>query len=190
MREILEIERKLEQLEDGPRNDWDDYHLQNYNIGFGIPDDMSSGLREIFHEDLNEKMDGWPEGITWGEYYRQIMYYVNFANAVVQKVRKDKPFKYEGYVLKEEYASFEVGELDDFSEWLTEDEYRSLSVKEKRQYIYHRWNDPNGEYWIYRTIADRIWALCGMFEDACAYIGGSIYNGITDSQIRLYVLRE
>jgi hypothetical protein len=63
-------------------------------------------------------------------------------------------------------------------------------VKEKRQYIYHRWNDPNGEYWIYRTIADRIWVFCGMFEDACAYIGGSIYNGITDSQVRLYVLRE
>lgn len=40
MREILEIERKLEQLEDGPRNDWDElnrifYEVIGYNPGKG-----------------------------------------------------------------------------------------------------------------------------------------------------------
>jgi hypothetical protein len=43
---------------------------------------------------------------------------VNFANAIVPKVNKDKPFKYEGYVLKRELAAFECYEIEEFSEWL------------------------------------------------------------------------
>lgn len=46
-------------------------------------------------------------------------------------------------------------------------------------------------YWIYRTIADRIWTLKGLFAEACdSDIGGSLYQGIEDSQIRVYVYRS
>lgn len=44
---------------------------------------------------------------------------------------------------------------------------------------------------IYRTIADRIWTLKGLFAEACdSDIGGSLYQGIEDSQIRVYVYRS
>ena len=73
-------------------------YLEDYALGCGVPDDMSDGLREIFHEDLKETLDGWGGKITWESYYRSSMYYVNFAQAVLPKVNKDKPYKYEGYV--------------------------------------------------------------------------------------------
>ena len=166
-------------------------YLEDSMIGRGIPEDMSDGLREIFHEDLQEEMKNWGHPITWGKYYESCIYYVNFDKAVVPKVNKDKPYKYEGFVLKKELAEFEVYEREEFSEWLTQDEYNALTDKQKRQYIFHRWNDPYGEYWIYRIIADRVWTLASLFADACeSDIGGSLYQGISDSQIRLYVHRS
>lgn len=164
-------------------------YLEDYALGCGIPDDMSDGLREIFHEDLNDVMDGWK--ITWERYYRNSIYYVNFAQAILPKVNKDKPFKYEGYVSKKELAEFEVYERKEFSEWLLSDEYNALSEKEKRRYVFHRWNDPYGEYWIYRAIADRVWTLKDLFSEACeSDIGGSLYQGIPDSAIRLYIYKS
>ena len=84
-----------------------DYHLKEHSSGIGIPNDMSSGLKELFHENLDEELDGWLKKITWREYYRQTLYYANFANAVVPKIRKDRPYKYEGYVSKENTDSFQ-----------------------------------------------------------------------------------
>lgn len=162
--------------------------LEGFAIGRGIPDDMSAGLREVFHEDLNEEVNDFFTTTTWSEYYKRNLYYVNFAQAIVPRVNKDKPFMYEGYVNKRTLAQYECYELEAISEWLTEDEYRALSDKRKKQYVFHRWNDYYGEYGIYRTIADRIWVLRDLFEDICeSDIRGSIYDGITDSQIRVYV---
>lgn len=150
---------------------------------------MSDGLREIFHEDLQEQMVGW--NITWEKYYRNSIYYVNFAQAVLPKVNKDKVYKYEGYVSKKELAEFEVYEREEFSEWLSDDEFKALTEKEKRKYVFYRWNDPCGEYWIYRAIADRVWTLKSLFTEACdSEIGGSLYQGIPDSSIRLYVYKS
>ncbi len=166
-------------------------YLEGYMIGRGIPEDMSDGLRAIFHEDLHEEIESWGGHITWEKYYESCIYYVNFDKAIVPKVNKDKPYKYEGFVLKKELAAFEVYEIEEFSEWLTQEEYNALTEKQKRQYIFHRWNDPYGEYWIYRTIADRVWTLASLFADACeSDIRGSLYQGISDSQIRLYVYRS
>lgn len=164
-------------------------YLEDYALGCGIPADMSDGLREIFHEDLQEQMVGW--NITWEKYYRSSIYYVNFAQAVLPKVNKDKAYKYEGYVSKKELAEFEVYEREEFSEWLSYDEFKALTEKERRKYVFYRWNDPYGEYWIYRAIADRVWTLKNLFAEACEPdIGGSLYQGIPDSSIRLYVYKS
>ncbi len=49
----------------------------------------------------------------------------------------------------------------------------------------------NRYFSIYRMIADRIWTLKGLFAEACdSDIGGSLYQGIEDSQIRVYVYRS
>ena len=162
--------------------------LREHAIGLGIPEDASEGLKAFFKEDLQELVDFWPNNITWGDYYKQTVYYVNFAQAIVPRVNKDKPFMYEGYVNKRTLAQYECYEIEEISEWLTEDEYMALSEKQKHQYVYHRWNDYYGEYGIYRTIAERIWALKDLFADICMFdIGGSICDGIADLQIRVYV---
>ena len=106
--------------------------LETYALGVGTPADMSDGLKEMFCENPDEL-------------YMHSLYYVNFASAIVPKVRKERPFKYEGYVLKTELAAFECFEIDEFSEWLTENEYLALSDKERRQYSFYRWNDPYGK---------------------------------------------
>lgn len=164
------------------------YDLESKNTGFGLPDDLSDGLREIFYEDLDAEMNGGWGHRTWREYYNQYIYTVNFAKTIAPKVNKNKPFKYEGYILKNELAAFEVYEIEEFSEWLTEDEYQALSVKEKRQYVFHRWNDPYGEYWIYTDIYQRVRVLCDLFQTIMeSYIRGSLSEGISDSQVRLLI---
>ena len=165
--------------------------LKDYALGYGIPDDMSVGLREVFRETLDEEIEYWPGKLTWGDYYRQNIYYINFERAIASKVKKDKPYKYEGYVQKKELASFEIDEIDEFSEWLTQKEYDALTPKEKRQYQYYRWNDPYGEYWIYQALTERIRTLAVLFAVTCeSDIGGSLYNGISDSEIRVYIYRS
>lgn len=166
------------------------YDLQGMNIFRGIPDDMSEDLKTLLHVD--EEFDLTAYGAkTWREYYQHTLYCVNFAQAIVPNVIREKPYKYEGYVLKEEYAAFECHEIYEFSEWLTKKEYSELEKEEKREFVYYRWNEPCGTYWIYNTIARRIWALCEMFENICRDdIGGSLYHGITDSQVRVFIDAE
>ena len=95
-------------------------YLEGFSLGCGVPDDMSEGLREIFHEDLQSEMENWGFPITWEKYYKNSLFYVNFEQALFPRVNKEKPFKYEGYVLKEELAEIEVYEREEFSEWLTQ----------------------------------------------------------------------
>ena len=152
---------------------------------------MSVGLREVFRETRDEEIECWPGKLTWGDYYRQNIYYINFERAIASKVKKDKPYKYEGYVQKKELASFEIDEIEEFSEWLTQKEYDALTPKEKRQYQYYGWNDPYGEYWIYQALTERIRTLAVLFAVVCEEdIGGSLYNGISDSNIRVYIYRS
>ena len=165
-------------------------YLEGYSLGCGVPEDMSEGLREIFHEDLQAEMENWGAPVTWERYYKNSLFYMNFEQALLPRVNKEKPFKYEGYVLKEELAEIEVYEREEFSEWLTQGEYDALSDNRKRQYVFHRWNEQYGEYWIFRTIAERVWALRDLFVESCEdVIGDVLYKGVADSQIRLFIYR-
>ena len=53
---------------------------------------------------------------------------------------------------------------------------------------FHRWNDPYGDYGIYVEIYRKVRVLCSLFQDVMEEeLGGSLWDGITDSQVRLYV---
>ncbi len=163
------------------------YDLRDFCLFRGVPDDMSGELKDLLHADADFD-DSLYRAKTWREYYKNTMYCVNFAQAVVPHVKKEKQFKYEGYVLKYELAAFECEDLDEFTEWLTQEEYDELEKDEQRLYAFYRWNDYSGKYWIYNTIAQRVWVLCDLFEEICSKdIGGSIWHGIADSQVRLFV---
>ena len=163
--------------------------LRAHSIGVGLPEDLSEGLRAVFHEDPDGEIDRMWNRMTWREYYRHCMYQVNLAQAVTPKILRTKPYKYEGYVRKDERAAFAVGELEEFSEWLTEEAYLALPEAEQRRFIYHRWNDPYGKYRIYSELYRRVRTLCELFRLSMrAELQSALQEEITDSQIRLIVL--
>ena len=107
------------------------YDLRGCCLFRGIPDDMSGELKELLHVDA-EFEDSFYGAKTWREYYENTLYCVNFAQAVVPHVKKEKQFKYEGFVLKYELAAFECEDLEEFTEWLTQEEYDAYLKKEQR----------------------------------------------------------
>ena len=167
------------------------YDLEGWTEIRGIPDDISEGLRTLFPENLDEKIERWGLDSTWREYYRHYVFCVNFANAIAPRVNKDRPFKFEGYVTKRDLAAFECFEIEEFSEWLTEDEYRALPDKRKRQYVFHRWNEVYGDYGTYSCIASRIRTLFELFCIAAEYDRCMpSMEDVMEGQIRVYVVQS
>ncbi|MCD2491593.1 hypothetical protein LQE92_02995 [Lacrimispora sp. NSJ-141] len=56
-------------------------------------------------------------------------------------MKKDRPFRYHGYVLKYSIAAYEIGEQEEIIDWLTRQEYDFLSEEEKKDYVYFEWNE-------------------------------------------------
>ena len=163
--------------------------LSERSEGRGVPDDMSASLRKHFHTNLDEQYDALFGKMTWRDYYNQQLFSVNFANAIVDPVKKKKEFKYEGYVSKKDKADFENDDIYEINEWLTKEEYDDLPPEEKRRWIWFRWNDPYGTNDIYNELIRKIRTLCSLFQDAYENDLG-IWNGISDSQVRVFVERS
>ena len=165
--------------------------LETKRTDIGIPDDMSPELRSVFHDNLDEKCENWTPGTTWRNIYEQSMFSVKYSNTVGQRVIKDKPHKYEGYVSKRRIADFETHESEEIYEWLTQEEYSSLSDKEKKQYRFYQWNEPYDEYCVYRTIYERLNAMMYWFDFASAFEDKGEYwrceVGLSD--VRLFIER-
>ena len=166
--------------------------MEDRATGHGIPDDMSPDLRSIFHDNLDEKCEDWYPEATWRQIFNRSIIRVNYSNTVGKHVIKDKPHKYEGYVSKRLIADFEVHEVDEIYEWLTQKEYDGLSDKEKRKYRYYQWDEPYDEYCVYRTIYDRLCAMMYWFDYGDAFENKREYyqNEPTIEDIRLFVERD
>ena len=163
------------------------YELRQRSSGCGVPDDMSDGLREMFRQNLDETYDDSFGKMTWRDYYSQTLFHVNFANGFTDRVKKKREFKYEGYVLKKAKADFENDDVDEIDDWLTEEEYQELPPEEKRRWIWFRWNDPYGTNDIYNELIHKIRVLCSLFQDAYEDEMPSLFNGISDHQVRVFV---
>ena len=167
------------------------YDLQHYARGWGVPDDMSEDLRARLERNIDTETPFPDPYSTWRDFYQKTMFYVDFSQAITPRVKKDRPYKYEGYVLKRIAAAHEVHEIDEIDTWLTEDEYKSRSDRAKKQYVFYRWNDWFGDYAIYTQLYARIRALADLFEDAMWYeLDGAQLCGIADSQIRVFIDRD
>jgi len=157
----------------------------------GIPDDMSPELRSLYHEDLDEKCEGWFSETTWRHVYEQSVFCVKYSNTVGRKIIKDRPHKYEGYVNKRTAADFETGEIEEIYEWLTPDEYKSLPEAEKKKYRYYEWDEPYDEYFVYRTVFERLSAMLYWFDFGDVFDDRSVLwrseTGLND--VRLFIER-
>lgn len=108
----------------------------------GRPADLSPELREIFNEDDDESYGYFAE--TYKQHYDNSMFLVNYVKSVKNRVKKDRPFRYQGYVFKYSIAAYEIGEQEEIFDWLTRQEYDSLSEEEKKDYAYFEWNEWQG----------------------------------------------
>ena len=89
----------------------------------GRPADLSPELREIFDEDDDESYGCFAE--TYKQHYDNSMFLVNYGKSVKSRVKKDRPFRYQGYVFKNSIAAYEIGEQEEIFDWLTRQEYES-----------------------------------------------------------------
>ena len=138
--------------------------LEEHVISRGITDDMSDELRTRFHADFDEECDClWKEGSTWKDYYEQYVFTVDFDRAVRSRIKRDRPFKYSGYVPKTVAASFEVGETGEIYAWLTKEEYESLPADERMEYQFYEWNNWGEEYGWRWELSQRIEHLIEWF---------------------------
>lgn len=133
----------------------------------GRPADLSPELREIFDHDDDESYDCFTK--TYKQHYENCMFLVNYGKSVKSRVKKDRPFRYQGYVFKYSIASYEIGEQEEIAGWLTRQEYESLSEEEKKDYAYFEWNEWQDWYGVYNDIVHRVDALLHWFSEWSSY---------------------
>lgn len=102
---------------------------------------------------------------SWEDYYKSCMSVFRFSD-IKGLIKKDKPYKYQAYITKEQMALHECGEDDEICFWLTKEEYESLSEEEKREYAYYEWNDYFGAYGGVSTLVGNINAVIYFFEQS------------------------
>ena len=98
------------------------------------------------------------------EYYQHYAFTVK-CDVIADRIKKDKPYKYAGYVLKQTVAAYEIDDCDGIYDWLTSDEYKALSSERQREYQYYEWNDWGGWYGVFNTLYQRITALLDWFQE-------------------------
>ena len=165
--------------------------FEDHIIGVGIPDDMSPELRGAFRENIDEPCDPVSKD-TWRQFYDQSLFCVNYSDTIEQRVIKDRPHKYEGYVSKRAIADFEVNETEEINSWLTREEYNDLPERQKRLYRFYQWDEDFDEYRIFRTIYERLCALLYWFDFADAFENKSEYwrTDVSLSDVRLFIERN
>ena len=159
----------------------------------GRPDNLSDELMKIYSHDENETSENLWRGMTFGEYYRQTLFAVNYGKSVKSRVDSARPTRYRGYVSKYCMTEYEIGNSDSVGGWLTEQEYNALSDEEKIEYTYYEWNEWYDWYGIYAELVRRVDCLLTFFRDWSLY---HIHDADLDERsptadyVRLIVARE
>lgn len=168
------------------------YHLKGHSIYSGLPEDISNSTKEHFRDNMDDLVDYWTSSMTYREYYKSTAFVVNFDAAVLQKIKKDRPYKYMGYIPREILAAFECGELEEIECWITPQEYKELDPEEQRIYVYHEWNNWADDYTMYQDISKKICAqmdwfsqIDGILDEECTYAD----RDLTPGQVRLIVYK-
>lgn len=155
----------------------------------GLPEDVSKELLEVFHAPNEKTMDFWGKNeITWGEYYTHCVHTVDYTEAVVNRIKKDRPYKFQGYVSKCLIAAFEVGEIEDLGTWLTKEEYKKLPAKEKVEYAWYEWNNWWDEYGYRYDLYQKVENLLDWYrEEAMSLDSEYKYPDVVGSNVRIII---
>lgn len=130
----------------------------------GRPANLSEELKTVYgHEDHETSEHLW-RGMTYGEYYRQTLYVVNYGKSVKSRVKAERPARYMGYVNKYCLSEYEIGSTDTILNWISEKEYLSLPENEKCEYTYYEWNEWDDWYGIYSELVQRVDCMLNFFN--------------------------
>lgn len=161
------------------------YALAECTVARGIPEDGSAALLAQFHN-LDEMTDEWGVKRTWRELYKRDVIVVNYVEAIKNRVKKDRPYKYMYFVPRETMASFECGEIDSIDCWLTREEYMELDDDERQAYVYYEWNNWWDEYQMFCRIRDLVDAQIEFYNQMNWELGT---GEVADGDVRLIVRR-
>ena len=153
----------------------------------GVPEDASPEILGKFKplDDLTGLNVG--NGLTWREFYKHFVHAVNYDEAVRKRIKKDRPFKYQGYVYKHLIAAFEVGE-EEIGYWLTRDEYDAMTEQEQKEYAWYEWNDYDGEYGILYSIYSMVENLLEWYRQNALFTSKQYnYEDFIGSNVRLII---
>jgi len=135
----------------------------------GCPENLSDELKKVYSHSSDERADSIWKGMTYGEYYNQTLFVVNYGKYVKSRVKSGMQTRYRGYVSKYCLSEYEIGNTDDIFDWLTEDEYRALSDAERKKYTYYEWNTWDDWYGVYVELVRRVDCLLTFFKEWSFY---------------------
>ena len=138
--------------------------LREYSYKCGRPDDLSDELRILFGEPDEDVVDPFFKDMTYKEYYRQMMFSVNYGKAVKRRVMDSRPTRYRGYANKYALTAYEIGECEDISHWISEAEYNKLPEDEKQDYTYYEWDEYGDWYAVFVKLSRMVDAMLEIFN--------------------------
>ena len=141
--------------------------MQEHCYKFGRPEDLSDELRTVFQHDDEEKMDDFWPNMTYGEYYAQTLFVVNYGKHIKNKVKTNIPTRYFGYVEKRTIAAHRIGDIEEIYSWYTPAEYEQLTDHQKKRYAYYEWNEWNDWYAVYSELVSSVDCLLSFFSEWC-----------------------
>ena len=153
----------------------------------GLPEDASEEVKAHFKPLDKECPKEW--GIaTYRDYYRDNVTCFNYDEAIKNKIKPDRPYKYKGYVHKHDIAAFEVGERIDISHWLTPEEFEKHSEEIQGYYAWYEWNEKYDSYSVLYDIYRKVENLLEWHRESGYYEDGSYWcQDFIGSNVRIIV---
>ena len=165
--------------------------LRDYAYSRGIPEDASEEVLAKFPGNLEDSTDLFFGETTWRQYYESCVFVVDFQCAVRNRVREDRPYRQQGYVLRDVIPAFECGEIEEIDYWLTSREYNELPEEEKREYAYYEWNNAFDEYGMRVELANRVGALYDwLVESSYSKDAAVSYRDLYEGTPRIRIIVE
>ena len=143
--------------------------LEEMGYAYGRPDNLSKEVRQVFKYSDDEPYAPDLHINTYKDFYDRAMFLVNYGKSVKSMVKAHKPTRYQGYVSKVAIAAYEIDEYDTINNWLTEEEYKVLSERQKRMYTYYEWDEPDDWYKVFNMLVRKVDCMLGCFCEWADY---------------------
>ena len=112
----------------------------------------------------------------------------DYYTAVKSKfVRK---YQYEYYAPRYEVVTFETGENEEISEWLTRESYEDLPLEEKKEYVFFKWTEPYGWYATLSKVITRVETRLADYSSEVSFEEESFYKYLYDKTVPVRLIVE